>query len=98
MKKALNPRAPLKIDIGHERPLWNKGLRVAGSKNIELLEVPLCGFKNHYVIASRYKRRGRDFLHLISCSGGVDSEVLGFTFSRHESLGRISRTPSGHKI
>ena len=46
MKKALNPRAPLKIDIGHERPLWNKGLRVAGSKNIELLETPFI----HYML------------------------------------------------
>ncbi len=32
-------RTPQKIVIDHERPLWNKGQRIAGSENIELLEV-----------------------------------------------------------
>ena len=35
----INTWASLKIAIGHELSLWNKGQRVAGSKNIELLEV-----------------------------------------------------------
>lgn len=34
-------KAPLNIGFGRERPLWNKGSRVAWIENIEWLEVPL---------------------------------------------------------
>jgi hypothetical protein len=35
------PREHLKITFGHDRPLWNKGQRVATTEIIESLEVSI---------------------------------------------------------